>query len=74
MSKEENKIGTISHIAKDPNRNGVLDNVVGSDFSEKQKVSLLYTVRHIIYHTRTYSKVLLDEEILKMIKEDFFGE
>lgn len=52
--------------------------VVGSAFSEKQKTSLLYTIRQIIDHTKRTILIensdLLDEEIIKMIEEDFFGE
>lgn len=48
--------------------------VVGSAFSDKQKQSLIYTVRFIIDHTRRYDKELSDEEIIRMIEEDLFGE
>lgn len=52
-----------------------LSGVVGNAFSEKQKKSLIYTVRHIIDHTRRSiltKKELSDEDIVKMIEEDFF--
>lgn len=51
--------------------------VVGSAFSDKQKASLLYTVRQIIDYTKRMiltEKELSDEEIIKMIEEDFFNE
>lgn len=48
--------------------------VVGSAFSDKQKQSLVYTVKFIIDHTRRYDKELSDEEIIRMIEEDLFGE
>ena len=48
--------------------------VVGSAFSDSQKKSLIHTVRFIIDHTRRYEKELSDEEIIKMIEEDFFGK
>lgn len=55
-----------------------LAGVVGSDFSDSQKKSLIYTVRHIIDHTKRTILIensdLSDKEIIQMIEEDFFGE
>lgn len=51
-----------------------LAGVVGSAFSERQKKSLVYTVRFIIDHTKRYDRDLTDDEIIQMINEDFFGE
>lgn len=52
--------------------------VVDIAFSEKQKQSLLYTIRQIIDHTKRTILIedadLSDEEIIKMIEEDYFGE
>jgi hypothetical protein len=46
-------------------------------FSDKQKASLLYTIRQIIDHTKRTILIdnsdLSDEQIVKMIEEDFFG-
>ena len=58
--------------------NSSLGVVVGSAFSDKQKASLLYTIRQIIDHTKRTILIdnsdLSDEQIVKMIEEDFFGE
>lgn len=55
-----------------------LAGVVGNAFSEKQKASLLYTIRQIVDHTKRTILIensdLSDEEIIQMIEEDFFGE
>ena len=52
--------------------------VVGSAFSDKQKTSLLYSIRQIIDHTKRTILIensdLSDEDIINMIEEDFFGE
>ena len=61
-----------SILCIDRNRTRIDMNV--KEFSDKQEKSLIYTVRHIIYLTKTYDEELSDEEIMKMIKEDFFGE
>ena len=58
--------------------NSSLGVVLESAFSDKQKESLLYTIRQIIYHTKSTILIddsdLSDEEIIKMIEEDFFSE
>jgi hypothetical protein len=58
--------------------NSPLGIVVGSAFSEKQKLSLLYTIRQIIDHTKRTILIensdLSDADIIKMIEDDFFGE
>jgi hemoglobin-like flavoprotein len=55
-----------------------LSGVLSSAFSEKQKASLLYTIRQIVDHTKRTILIensdLSDEQILQMIEEDFFGE
>lgn len=51
--------------------------VVGSAFTDKQKASLLYTIRQIIDFTKRSiltEQELSDDEIVKMIEEDFFGQ